>query len=116
MRQHHEKGRHYADIAHRYIGAPTIARLTRHTVLERDGIRDALLMGPNTPHLSRSTPEAVTGPLPATFDLFVLLSRKRITVPAKKRARSRKGAVPLLGDFKDGKREWVEQPASTLVS
>jgi 23S rRNA (guanine745-N1)-methyltransferase len=76
MRQHERKDRHYADAARRYIGRPTISRLTRYTVLEGEGIRDALLMGPNARRINRSTLEAVTGPLPVTFDLFVLLVRK----------------------------------------
>ena len=94
MRQHQGKGRHYADAVRRYIGLPTIAQLTRHTVLQGDGIRDALLMGPNARHFSRSTLETATRPLPVTFDLFVLFARKRIIAPAKKSARSSKGAVP----------------------
>jgi SAM-dependent methyltransferase len=82
MRQHQGKGRRYADAARRHIGPPAISRLMRHTVLERQGIRDALLMGPNARHLGRSTLETATGPLPVTFDLFVLLARKRIITRA----------------------------------
>ena len=76
MRQHEGKDRRYADAARRYIGPPTISRLTRYTVLEGEGIRDALLMGPNARRINRSTLDAATGPLPVTFDLFVLLVRK----------------------------------------
>jgi 23S rRNA (guanine745-N1)-methyltransferase len=76
MRQHKGKGRRYIDAARRYIGPPTISRVIRHTVLEGEGIRDALLMGPNARRINRSTLEAATGPLPVTFDLFVLLVRK----------------------------------------
>ena len=101
MRQHQEKGRHYADAARRYIGPPTIAQLTRHTVLKGDGVRDALLMGPNARHLCRSTLETATYPLSVTFDLFLLLARKRIIAPTKNRARSSKGAVPSW-QLKDG--------------
>jgi len=91
MRQHQGKGRHYADAVCRYIGPPTIAQLTCYTVLKGDGIRDALLMGPNARHLNQSTLEAANGPLPVTFDIVVLLARKRIIAPAKTRARGGKG-------------------------
>ena len=101
MRQHQGKGRQYTDMVRRYIGPPTIARLTCHTVLEGDGIREALLMGPNTLHLSRSTLEDATGPLPVTFDLFVLLARKRTIAPARNGVRSSEGALPSWR-FKDG--------------
>ena len=76
MRQHQEKGRRYIDAARQHIGPPTISRLIRHTVIEGDGIRNALLMGPNARPINRSTLAALTGSLPVTFDLFVLLARK----------------------------------------
>ena len=75
MRHHQGKGRRYVAAARRYIGPPTVARLTRHAVLEGDGIRDALLMGPNARRINPSTLDAATGPLTVTFDLVVLLSR-----------------------------------------
>jgi len=76
MRQHEGKHRHYVDAVRRYIGAPTISRLTRHAVLEGEGIRNALLMGPNARHISPSALDTAIGPLTVTFDLFVLVARK----------------------------------------
>jgi 23S rRNA (guanine745-N1)-methyltransferase len=76
MRQHEGKGRRYVDAARRYIGPPTISRLIRHTVLELESIRNALLMGPNARRITLSTLDAATGPLQVTFDLFLLLARK----------------------------------------
>lgn len=70
----------------------SISRLAHHVVLDGDGI--VLLMGPNARHLNRLTLEAITGPLPVTFDLFVLFPRKQIITPAKYRAPSRKDVAP----------------------
>jgi 23S rRNA (guanine745-N1)-methyltransferase len=95
MRQYEGKGRRYVDAARRYIGPPTISRITRRTVLEGAGIRDAVLMGPNARRINPSTLDAATDPLPVTFDLFVLLARKRGTAPGENRAHGRTGGPPL---------------------
>lgn len=95
MQQHEGKGRRYVDAARRYIGPPTISRITRRTVLEGAGIRDAVLMGPNARRINPSTLDAATDPLPVTFDLFVLLARKRGTAQAENRAHGHTGGPPL---------------------
>jgi 23S rRNA (guanine745-N1)-methyltransferase len=77
MRQHKGKDRRYVDAALQYIGPPTISRLVRNTVIEGEGIHNALLMGPNARRINRSTLASATGSLPVTFDIFVLLARKR---------------------------------------
>ena len=91
MRQHQNKGRHYGDAVRRHIGPPIVSRLLRHTVLEGAGIREALLMGPNARHPAPSTLNVMTGPLPVTFDLFVLFARKRIIAPAQNGGRGGEG-------------------------
>jgi len=91
MRQHQNKGRHYGDAVRRHIGPPTVSRLAHYTVLEGAGIREALLMGPNARHPAPSTLNVMTGPLPVTFDLFVLFARKRIIAPAQNGGRSGEG-------------------------
>jgi hypothetical protein len=56
--------------------AATISRLIRHTVLDLESIRNALLMGSSARRINPSTLDAATGRLPVTFDLLVLLARE----------------------------------------
>jgi 23S rRNA (guanine745-N1)-methyltransferase len=78
LRQDEESPRRYADMATRFIGRPTVARLRSRAVLDPAMARAAILMGPNARHVDRSILDAGIGPHPltVTFDINVLFALK----------------------------------------
>jgi hypothetical protein len=76
MGRHADTPRRYAEMARRFIGPFTFARLRRHVVLDGAAIRNAVLMGPNARHISPSILGPSPGPLAVTLDVTVLFARK----------------------------------------
>lgn len=87
--QHAEKARLYADAASRTIGPAAVTRIVRHTTLAPDGVRDIVLMGPSARHPGLTPLHAEAEPIEVTFDIAVLLARKR--APRKAQDSSRRG-------------------------
>ena len=79
--QHKDKPSHYAEAAGRAVGTPSITRFVRHTVLDADAVRDVVLMGPNARRPALSTLAAEAEPVALTFDITLLLARKRGAPP-----------------------------------
>jgi 23S rRNA (guanine745-N1)-methyltransferase len=76
MGRHADTPRRYAEMARRFIGPFTFARLRRHVVLDGAAIRNAVLMGPNARHISPSILGPSPGPLAVTLDVTVLFARR----------------------------------------
>ena len=91
MGQHEDKGKHYAEAANRTIGPPAVTRIIRRTVLGADAGKDAVLMGPNARHPALAALVAKMEPVTVTFDVTLLLARKRGGAPAQNSAHRRKG-------------------------
>jgi len=89
--QHGEKARRYRDAASRTIGPAAITRIVRPTTLAPDAVRDIVLMGPNARHPVLTPLHAEAEPIEVTFDIAVLLVRKRTGAKAQKSSRRSKG-------------------------
>jgi 23S rRNA (guanine745-N1)-methyltransferase len=76
MGRHEDTPRRYAEMARRFIGPCTFARLCRDVALDGAAIRNAVLMGPNARHISPSLLGPSPGPLAVTIDVIVLFARK----------------------------------------
>jgi SAM-dependent methyltransferase len=76
MGRHEDTPRRYAEMARRFIGPCTFARLRRHVVLDGAAIRSAVLMGPNARHISPSMLGPSPEPLAVTLDVTLLFARK----------------------------------------
>ena len=76
MRQHEENSERYAEMAARFVGLPTIARLRSRAVLDPAMARAVILMGPNARHVDPSILDVGPDPLGVTFDINVLFARK----------------------------------------
>jgi 23S rRNA (guanine745-N1)-methyltransferase len=76
MRHYEHKTRRYSAAIRRHIGPPATVRLCHQSELDSAAVRDAVLMGPNARHVSRSAFDAESGPCAVTFDVVVLLARK----------------------------------------
>jgi 23S rRNA (guanine745-N1)-methyltransferase len=76
LRQHEAKSERYADLATRFVGPPTIARLRRRAVLDPEVARAVILMGPNARHVDPASLDVGQDPLAVTFDINVLFARK----------------------------------------
>ena len=72
-----DKAREYADAASRAIGSAAVTRIVRHATLAPDAVRDIILMGPNARHPAFTSLPVEAGPIAVTFDIAVLLARKR---------------------------------------
>jgi len=77
MQQHPHKMRDYMEAAGRLVGPCIVARLFRRSVLDGAAIRDAVLMGPNARHIAPAALNGEAGQLSVTFDVSILLARKR---------------------------------------
>jgi 23S rRNA (guanine745-N1)-methyltransferase len=75
--QRSQKEKRYSEAVSRTIGPAAVTRIFRHTVLIPDAVRDILLMGPNARHPAGSKLPTEAGPIGITFDIAVLLARKR---------------------------------------
>jgi 23S rRNA (guanine745-N1)-methyltransferase len=75
--QQSKKATRYSDAVSRRIGPTAATRIVRPTVLAPDAVRDIVLMGPNARHPAGSTLPAKAEPIGVTFDISVLLARKR---------------------------------------
>lgn len=91
MGQHVDKAKHYAEAATRTIGPPAVTQIVRRTVLGADAVQDAVLMGPNARHPGLAALVAKTEPVAVTFDVILLLARKRGRAPPQNSAHRRKG-------------------------
>jgi len=89
--QHGEKARRYRDAASRTIGPAAITRIVRRTTLAPDAVRDIVLMGPNARHTALTPLHAEAEPIEVTFDIALLLVRKRTAAKAQNSSRRRKG-------------------------
>ena len=76
LRQDEEKPARYADMATRFIGPLSVARLRRRTVLDPVTVRALILMGPNARHIDLSVLDHSPDLLAVTFDISVLFARK----------------------------------------
>jgi SAM-dependent methyltransferase len=74
--RHEDTSRRYTEMARRFIGPCTFARLRRHAVLDGAAIRTAVLMGPNARHISPSLLGPSPGPLAVTIDIILLFACK----------------------------------------
>jgi 23S rRNA (guanine745-N1)-methyltransferase len=89
--QHGEKARRYGEAASRAIGPAAVARIVRRAFLAPDAVRDIVLMGPNARHRARTSLPAETESAEVTFDIAVLLARKRAASKAQNSSRRGKG-------------------------
>ncbi len=87
--QHPEKARRYREATSRMIGPVAVTRILRHTTLAPDAVRDIVLMGPNARHPGLTPLQAEAEPIGVTFDIAILLARKR--APRKAQNSSRRG-------------------------
>jgi hypothetical protein len=78
--QHREKARRYLKAANRAIGPAAVTRIVRRTTLAPDAVRDIILMGPNARHPAQASLPAEAESIGVTFDIAVLLARKRATI------------------------------------
>jgi hypothetical protein len=85
------KARRYSEAASRAIGSATVTRVVRHTTLAPDAVRDIVLMGPNARHPPRTPLPAEAEPIAVTFDIPLLLVRKRERSPTQHFLRRGKG-------------------------
>jgi 23S rRNA (guanine745-N1)-methyltransferase len=110
--QHGEKARRYREAASRTIGPAAVTRIVCRTILTPDAERDIVQMGPNARHPARSLlPEAE--PIAVTFNIAVLLARKR---PAPKAQNFCAGAkADGVSRHLDGarNRRWISNRSST---
>jgi 23S rRNA (guanine745-N1)-methyltransferase len=85
--QHREKARRYREAASRTIGPAAVTRIIRHATLAPDAVRDIVLMGPNARHPGPAPLQAEAEPIAVTFDIAVLLARKRAPSPTQNPSR-----------------------------
>jgi 23S rRNA (guanine745-N1)-methyltransferase len=76
LRQPEANAERYADVANRFVGPPTIARLRSRAVLDPEVARAVILMGPNARHVDPTSLDVGPDPLAVTFDMNVLFARK----------------------------------------
>jgi 23S rRNA (guanine745-N1)-methyltransferase len=93
--QRGDKARHYSEAASRTIGPASVTRIVRRTLLAPGAVRDLVLMGPKARDPARSTLPAEAEPIGVTFDIAVLLARKRAEAPAQNSPRRGKGRQRL---------------------
>jgi 23S rRNA (guanine745-N1)-methyltransferase len=89
--QQSEKATRYSEAASRTIGPAAVTRIVSRTVLAPDAVREIVLMGPNARHPGGSTLPAEAEPVAVTFDIAVLLARKRGALSAQNSLRRGKG-------------------------
>jgi 23S rRNA (guanine745-N1)-methyltransferase len=89
--QHGAKARRYREAASRTVGTTTVTRVVRRTTLAPDALRDIVLMGPNARHPAMTPLYAEAEPIAVTFDIAVLLARKRAPSPTQNPSRRGKG-------------------------
>jgi 23S rRNA (guanine745-N1)-methyltransferase len=89
--QHREKRRRYREATSRTIGPAAVTRIVRHATLAPDAVRDIVLMGPNARHPALAPLHAEAEPIAVTFDIAVLLARKRAPSPTQNPSRRGKG-------------------------
>jgi hypothetical protein len=89
--QHREKARRYREATSRMIGPAAVTRIVRHMTLAPDAVRDIVLMGPNARHPARTPLLAEAEPIEVTFDIAILLARKRARSPTQNPSRRGKG-------------------------
>jgi 23S rRNA (guanine745-N1)-methyltransferase len=82
--QRSQKEKRYSEAVSRTIGPTAVTRIARRAVLAPDAVRDIILMGPNARHPAGSTLPAAAEPIGVTFDIAVLLARKRAESPTQK--------------------------------
>jgi 23S rRNA (guanine745-N1)-methyltransferase len=63
--------------ANHWIGPPTIVRHHREAILDGAAVRAAIMMGPNVHHIAPSMLASEIGPTAVTFDITILLARKK---------------------------------------
>lgn len=73
------------------IGPAAVTRIVRHMTLAPDAVRDIVLMGPNARHPARTPLLAEAEPIEVTFDIAILLARKRARSPTQNPSRRGKG-------------------------
>jgi 23S rRNA (guanine745-N1)-methyltransferase len=76
LRQHEANSERYADVATRFIGPCTSARLWSRVVLDPEVARALILMGPNARHVDPTSLDVGPATLVVTFDMNVLFARK----------------------------------------
>jgi 23S rRNA (guanine745-N1)-methyltransferase len=76
LRQHKANSKRYADVATRFVGPPTIARLRSRAILDPAMARAVIMMGPNARHGDPMSLDVGPIPLAVTFDINVLFARK----------------------------------------
>ena len=81
LRQHEGNARRYGDMAQRFIGRTSAARLCDRRVLDSAMVRSAILMGPSARHVDPSILDVEAGPLAVTFDINLLFAEKPERVP-----------------------------------
>ncbi len=81
LRQREANSARYADMAARFIGAPSITRLRSGAVLDPAVARAVILMGPNARHVDASILDVGSTPLSVTFDINVLFARNPTRQP-----------------------------------
>jgi 23S rRNA (guanine745-N1)-methyltransferase len=86
-----EKTTRYSEAVSRTIGLAAVTRIVRRAVLAPDAVHDIVLMGPNARHPAGETVLAEAEPVAVTFDIAILLARKRGPLPAQNSSRRGKG-------------------------
>ena len=81
LRQHEGNARRYGDMAQRFIGRTSAARLCDRMVLDSAMVRSAVLMGPNARHVDPSILNVEAGPLAVTLDINLLFAEKPERAP-----------------------------------
>jgi 23S rRNA (guanine745-N1)-methyltransferase len=82
MRRREDADKRYAKMVKRFVGPPNMHRLRWQTVLDDAAIHSAIMMGPNARHIGASTLHGELGPIAVTFEITVLLARKKRQNPA----------------------------------
>ena len=75
MQQHTGKTGRYAEAMQRWVGPSTAVRLVQRLSLDRESIRQAVLMGPNARHIASSALD-VAAAMDVTIDIAMLFARK----------------------------------------
>ena len=88
--QHREKTSRYCEAVSGTIGPAAVMRIVRRATLAPNVMRDIVLMGPNARHRGLTLPTEAE-PIAVTFDIAVLLARKRARARRKNSSPQRKG-------------------------
>jgi 23S rRNA (guanine745-N1)-methyltransferase len=81
LTHHARKSERIIAETNRWIGPSTIVRHRREVTLDAVAARAAIMMGPNAHHIAPSMLAAEFGPMAVTFDIAILLARKRKKMP-----------------------------------